>query len=75
MGERSEASALGVGEAESAATELGFQNAILFLQIGDDLLLVPLDPAGDHGDQNVEDHSCSSGWRHDEIARSSIHPT
>src|SRR3989442_13760957 len=28
-----------------------------------DLLLVTLEPAGDHGDQDMKNHSHSSGWR------------
>jgi hypothetical protein len=63
MCERREASAFGVHQAEPAATQLGFQDAVFREEIRDDLLLVPLQPAGNHGDQDVEDHNCSSGWR------------
>jgi hypothetical protein len=35
---------------------LGFQDAVFLLQVGDDPLLVTLDPAGDHGNEDVEDH-------------------
>ena len=37
--------------------------AIFFLQVGNHLLLVPLDPASDHRDEDMENHSPSSGWR------------
>jgi hypothetical protein len=36
---------------------------VLFLQISDHLLLVPLEPASDHRDQDMENHSHSSGWK------------
>jgi hypothetical protein len=39
---------------------LGFEDAILCLQVCDNLLLVTLDPAGEHGEQHVEDHGLSS---------------
>lgn len=61
MGESREAPAFRVGQAQSPATELGFEDAVFREEIGDDLLLVPLQPAGNHGDQDVEDHSRSSG--------------
>jgi hypothetical protein len=75
MRERREAPAFRVGETQSAATEVGFADAVFREEIGDDLLLVPLQPAGNHRDQKLEDHSRSSGGRHDEIVRSSVHPT
>ena len=58
---KGETAAWRVAEPEPAAPVLGFQDAILFLEIGDGLLLVTIDSAGDHGDQDVEDHSRSSG--------------
>ena len=63
VGQCGEAAAFGVGQAQPAAAELGFEDAIFLLQIGDDLLLVTLDPAGDHGNQDMENHNRSSGWR------------
>ena len=53
MGERRKAAAFGVGESQPAAAELGFEDAIFLLQIRDHLLLVPLEPAGDHGDEDM----------------------
>jgi hypothetical protein len=35
--------------------------AILFSKVGDDFLLMPIDPAGEHGDQDMQDHGLSSG--------------
>jgi len=36
---------------------------ILFVQIGDDLLLVTLEPASEHGDEHMQDHGVSLGWK------------
>ena len=41
-------------EAQSSLPHLRFEDAKLFVLGGDDLLLVPIDPAGDHGDDDVE---------------------
>ncbi len=38
---------------EAGAAVLGFEDAILLLKVGDHLLLVPIDPAGDHGDEEA----------------------
>ncbi len=50
-------------EPQPAAAALGFEDAIFFDKGSDDLLLVPLQPAGNHGDEHVEDHGVSWGWR------------
>jgi len=42
-----------VGEPQSVTTEVGFEDAVLFLEVGDDVLLVPLEPASDHGDEDM----------------------
>jgi len=63
VGERSETAAFSVRQAQPAITELGFAHTVFRVQISDNLLLVPLDPPGDHGDQDVENHRRSSGWR------------
>jgi len=63
VGERGEAAAFGVSQTELAATELSFQDAVFLDQIRDHLLLVTLEPAGNHGDEHVEDHGLSSGWK------------
>ena len=75
VGERREAAAFGVGQAQPAATELGFEDAIFLKEIGDDLLLVPLEPAGNHGDEDVQDHGVPRVESRDVIVRSSILPT
>jgi hypothetical protein len=66
VGECGEAATLGIGEPQSLRTECSFENAVFFLKVSDHLLLVLLDPASDHRDQEMENHSCSSGrqpWR------------
>jgi hypothetical protein len=45
---------LGVGEALGFATELFQENAILFLEVFDDRLLVLAHPAGDRDEQELE---------------------
>ena len=74
-GQRGETPALCIGEPQPASTELGFEDAVCLKEIPDDLLLVPLEPLGDHGDQDVEDHSAPQVGGRDEIVRSSILPT
>src|SRR5262245_9558678 len=61
--ERCEAAAFRVGETEPAATKLGFEDAILFLKIGDNSLLVTVKPSGQHSQEELQDHGLSSGWR------------
>ena len=46
--------ALGVGEALGFATELFQENAIFFLEVFDDSLLVSAHPAGDSDEQELE---------------------
>jgi hypothetical protein len=57
VSKRSKATSLSIGEAELTATALSFEDAILLLEIGDDVLLGTLDPPGNHGDQDMENHS------------------
>jgi hypothetical protein len=63
VGKRCEATAFRVRQAQPAATEPGFEDAIFLKEIRDDLLLVLLEPSSDHGDQDLENHSRSSVWR------------
>jgi hypothetical protein len=63
MVQHGETATFGVRQAQPAATEPGFEDAIFLKEIRDDLLLVLLEPSSDHGDQDWENHSCSSGWR------------
>ena len=46
-----------------AEDRVRFKNAVFFLKVSDHLLLVLLDPASDHRDQDMENHSCSSGGK------------
>src|SRR5262249_664324 len=62
MGQRGEA-AFDVGQVQPATAELGFEDTILLESIGDHLLLVRLHPAGNHGDEHVQDHGVSSDWK------------
>ena len=75
MGERRKTAAFGIGEPQAAVTELSFEHAVLREEIRDDLLLVTLDPASDHGDQDVEKHGVPRVDSRDVMIRSSIHPT
>jgi hypothetical protein len=49
--------------------ELRFENTIFLVEISDDVLLMTLHPAGNHGNQDVEDHSASQVGGRDEIIR------
>ena len=60
VGQRRKAAAFGIGEAQPTPTEVGFEDAVFLKEVGDDLLLVPLEPAGDHGDKDMQDHRRSS---------------
>jgi hypothetical protein len=56
VGEGGQSSALGIGEAEPATTEPRFQHTVFCEEIRDSLLLVPLEPARDHSDEDWENH-------------------
>src|SRR5262245_31339494 len=75
VSQRSKPAAFGIRQAQSVATELGFEDTVFLMQIGDNLLLVPLEPPSDHGDQNVEDHSAPQVGIGVSMVRFSIHPT
>ncbi len=51
---RGEATALNVGQAQTAAAELLFENAILQDEVLDHLGLVPVEPAGEGGEEQLE---------------------
>jgi hypothetical protein len=59
MGKSSETTAFGIGEADAWVAQFGFENTVFFLEIGDDPLLVMIEPASDHGDENLQDHGRS----------------
>jgi len=61
--QRREAAAFRVGELQPPMAELGFEQAIFLTQICDHLLLVTLHPAGSHGDEHLQNHGLSSGWK------------
>ena len=63
MGECREVAAFGVRQAQPTATKLRFEDRIFFLQIGDDLLLATLEPASERGDEHMQDHGVSLGWK------------
>src|SRR5215831_12178296 len=68
VGKHREATTLRVRQAQPAATELGFEDTIFLKEIHDDLLLVPLEPSCDHGDQDLEDHRAPQVGSSDTIA-------
>ena len=63
VGKGRETAALGIRQAQPAAATLSFEDTIVFDQVGDDLVLVPLQLAGNQGEEHVKDHGVSSGWR------------
>jgi len=56
VGQRREAAPFGIREAKATTAELGFEHAVFRQKIRDDLLLVTLQPASNHGNQNMKDH-------------------
>lgn len=50
VGHCREAAAFGVGQMQPATAEMGFEDAVFCLQVGDDLLLITVDPASEHGE-------------------------
>jgi hypothetical protein len=56
MGQLGESSAFGVVESQATVWEFGFEDAIFFFKVGDDALLMAIDPAGGNGDENFEYH-------------------
>jgi hypothetical protein len=56
VGQHSETAAFRVGKPQAATSKVSFEDAIFLLEIGDDGLLVTIDPASNHGDQDVQDH-------------------
>jgi hypothetical protein len=75
VGKRRKATAFHVRQAQPAATELGFEDAIFLKEIRNELVLVPLEPSRDHGDQDVEDHSAPQVGGSDIIAWLNIQRT
>jgi hypothetical protein len=42
-----------IGQSESLPSKLRLQDTILLLKVFDDVLLVPIDPAGEGGEENL----------------------
>ena len=61
VGQGSETAPFSIAEPQAACCELCFENAILFLEVGDDVLLRPIDPTGDRRDEHVQAHGHASG--------------
>lgn len=60
-GERRESAAFSVMQAQPTSWELGCEHPIFFFEGHDDVLLMPIEPAGDRGDEALEYHDGSSG--------------
>jgi hypothetical protein len=75
VGKRREATAFRVRQAQPAATELSFEDAVFLKEIRDDLLLVPLEPSSNHGNQDVQDHGVPRVESRAVRVHSSILPT
>jgi hypothetical protein len=56
VGQDGQAAALGIGKAKPATTELRFQHTVFCEEIRDGLVLVTLEPARYHGDEDLENH-------------------
>jgi len=58
-----EAGSFGIGETEPATLKLALQNAVLFLQVLEDALLVAVEPAGEDDGQDLKDgrHGARNG--------------
>ena len=54
LGFRGQASTLGIGEPETARTELLSEDAILFLEIVDDVTLLLVDPPSERDDEKLD---------------------
>jgi hypothetical protein len=60
-GQGRQPAAFSVAQGHATARELGFENAVFFFEVSDDMLLMPIDPAGGHGDKDWQYHGGSSG--------------
>jgi hypothetical protein len=56
-----ETTAFGIGKSNAMPPEFGMEGAVFFQEIVDDLLLVPVHPSGDHGDEDLQNHGDSWG--------------
>jgi hypothetical protein len=62
--------AFGIGESDAFTPELGVKGTIFVQEISDDLLLVAIEPSGDHSDEDLQSHGGSWGCK-----RRRIHST
>jgi hypothetical protein len=72
VGECGEAAALGIGEPQSLRAALSFENAVLLLKVRDHLLLLTLEPTGEHGDEDMQNHGVPRVESRDMLVCSSI---
>jgi hypothetical protein len=61
VGECSKSPEFEIGESQAPRAKLGFEHMVFLCQVRTDVLVLMLNPAGDHGDQDLEDHHLSSG--------------
>ena len=52
-----------IGEAESLSAEIAFKNAVFCDKIVDDILLMPMDPAGNGEDEELPRLNCGHARR------------
>src|SRR5262245_59262887 len=71
-----ETTAFGIGEAGALTTKFGVERTVFFQKISDDLLLMAIDPAGDHGDEDVQNHgnSWDGEYRRDHSTEYTVNP-
>jgi hypothetical protein len=67
MGQLGESSAFGVRQTQAATRELGFEHPILFFEVGDDMLLAPVDPSSDHDDNDLQEMVVMNSLSHMEF--------
>src|SRR5262249_12262080 len=74
--ESREMTAFGIGEADALTTEFGVERTVFFQKIRDDLLLMAIDPAGDHGDEDLQNHgnSWDGEYRRDHSTEYTVNP-
>jgi hypothetical protein len=48
---------------------------VVFLQVSHVLLPMMVDPASEHGDEDVQDQRCAAGWKRRRNRRSGLPPT
>jgi hypothetical protein len=62
-GKGGQTTTFGIGAADASTTGFGVESAVFFQEIGDELLLVAIDPAGEHGDKDLQNHGDSWGCK------------